>query len=155
MSDELEIHITINGPKGFAYATVPPIKEITQENEMPGDFHEAGGNLYAAYRAAKQIYDEMPEPSIPEGFERATKIGETLTIKRPERFGPAEDAIMELEVVRMACLAESRKYLHNELPPLIGTFNPDLGDVGRDSDNRIWAWEGKRWIDHRGSPKST
>lgn len=40
-----------------------------------------------------------------------------------------------------------RETLKNEgPPPLIGTFDPKLGDVGQDQEGNYYAWNGERWI---------
>lgn len=35
-------------------------------------------------------------------------------------------------------------------PPLIGTFTPTLGDIGRDAEGLFWVWDGKQFIDGTG-----
>lgn len=35
-------------------------------------------------------------------------------------------------------------------PPLIGTFEPNTGDIGRDPDNRHYVWNGTCWVDSKG-----
>lgn len=56
------VRIFFNGPKGVGWAEVPAIKDVTQENEMPGDMALIYNHLYQAYRFAKQQYDDLPEP---------------------------------------------------------------------------------------------